>query len=63
MFNYKAMTYQPMEKQPKETKFKQNNYEEIRKLVEDYEGNDIVKETNKKNKNNKEFSYSFELFD
>ena len=36
-----------MEKKPKEKKFKQNEYEEIRKLVEDNEGNDIVKEIKK----------------
>ena len=37
-----------MEKKPKEKKFKQNAYEEIRKLVEDNEGNDIVKEIKNK---------------
>ena len=44
MYPQKAVTYQQMEKKPKEKKFKQNAYEEIRKLVEDNEGNDIVKE-------------------
>ena len=64
MFNHKATTYQQMEKQPKEKRFKRNSYEEIRKLVEDNEGNDIVKEvkTQKKN-NNKENPYKFKLFD
>ena len=53
-----------MEKKPKEKKFKQNAYEEIRKLVEDNEGNDIVKEVKGKKKNNtKENSYNFKLFD
>ena len=43
-----------MEKQPKDKKFKQNSYEEIRKLVEGNEGNDVVKEVKNKKKNNKE---------
>ena len=47
MFNNKATTYQQMEKPKKEKKFKQNEYEEIRKLVEENEGNDIVKEVAK----------------
>ena len=63
MFNYKATTYEKLEKQPKEKKFKQNSYEEIRKLVEDSEGNNIVKEINNKKKDNKEISYNFKLFD
>ena len=64
MFNNKATSYQQMEKKPKEKKFKQNEYEEIRKLVEDGEDTNIVKEikTKKKN-NNKENSYNFKLFD
>ena len=52
-----------MEKKPKEKKFKQNAYEEIRKVVEDNEGNDIVKEIKNKKKNNKENKYNFNLFD
>ena len=52
-----------MEKKPKEKKFKQNEYEEIRKLVEDNEGNDIVKEIKTKKTNNKENTYNFKLFD
>ena len=64
MFHYKATTYEKMEKQPKEKKFKQNSYEEIRKLVEENEGNTIVKEVKKnKKKNHKENSYNFKLFD
>ena len=43
MFNNKATTYQQMQKPKKEKKFKQNEYEEIRKLVEENEGNDIGK--------------------
>ena len=31
MFFNKAITYEQMEKKPKEKKFKQNSYEEIRK--------------------------------
>ena len=47
MFSYKSSSYEQMEKQPKEKKFKQNSYEEIRKLVEDGENTNIVKETRK----------------
>ena len=64
MFNHKASTYEQMEKPKKEKKFKQNAYEEIRKLVEDNEGNDIVEEVkSKKKNNNKENTYKFKLFD
>ena len=64
MFHYKAQTYEKMEKQKPEKKFKQNSYEEIRKLVEEndverQEINSIVK----KKKNIKENTYSFKLFD
>ena len=52
-----------MEKKPKEKKFKQNAYEEIRKLVDDNEENDIVKDIKSKKKNNKENTYNFKLFD
>ena len=68
------MSYEKLEKPKQEKKFKQNSYEEIRKLVEDNEGNDavasleqsrndIVKEVKKKKKNNQEISYNFKLFD
>ena len=50
-------------KQKPDKKFKQNSYEEIRKLVEDSEGNDIVKEVKNKKKNSNEKSYNFKLFD
>ena len=63
MFHPKATTYEQMEKKPKEKKFKQNSYEEIRKLVEDNEGNNIVKEVKSKKKNNKENTYNVKLFD
>ena len=64
MFSYKSSSYEQMEKQPKEKKFKNNSYEEIRKLVEDGENTNIVKEIkNKKKNNNKEISYNFKLFD
>ena len=62
MFHPKATTYEQMEKKPKDKKFKQNAYEEIRKLVDDTEGNNIVKEVKKKN-NTKENTYNFKLFD
>ena len=66
MFSYKAQTYEKMEKQKPEKKFKQNSYEEIRKLVEENDVerqqiNSIVKNTKKKNTN--ENTYSFKLFD
>ena len=48
MFSYKSSSYEQMEKPRKEKKFKQNEYEEIRKLVEDNEGKDIVKEVKNK---------------
>ena len=64
MYHYKATTYQQMEKQPKEKKFKNNSYEEIRKIVEDGEDTNIVKEIKNKKKNkNKEIPYNFKLFD
>ena len=67
MYHYKATTYQQMEKQPKEKKFKNNSYEEIRKLVEDGEDTNIVKEIVKEIKNkkkiNNEKTYNFKLFD
>ena len=58
MFHPKATTYEQMEKKPKDKKFKQNTYEEIRKLVDDTEGNNIVKEVKKKN-NTKENTHNF----
>ena len=63
MFHPKATSYEPMEKTtPKEKKFKQHAYEEIRKLVENNEDNNIVKEVKKK-KNSKANTYNFKLFD
>ena len=74
MFNNKATTYQQMQKPKKEKKFKQNEYEEIRKLVEENEGNDIGKEVAKpredffrsvknKQKQKPENIYKFKIFD
>ena len=57
MFTNKATTYEQMEKPKKEKKFKQNSYEEIRKLVEDNEGNDVVKEVKGKKKQQPENAY------
>ena len=54
MFNYKAKVYERIEKPKKDNTFKQNAYEEIRKLVEGGEENIIVKEFKTKNKNNNE---------
>ena len=62
MFHPKATTYEQMEKKPKDKKFKQNAYEEIRKLVDGTEGNNVIKEVKKKN-NTKENIYNFALFD
>ena len=63
MFHPEATTYEQMEKPKKDKKFKQNAYEEIRKLVDDNEGNDIVKEVKNKKKTNKENKYNFNIFD
>ena len=63
MFTNKATTYEQMEKPKKEKKFKQNSYEEIRKLVEDNEGNDVVKEVKGKKKQQPENTHKFKLFD
>ena len=63
MFLNKAITYEQMEKKPKQKKFKQNEYEEIRKLVEDNAGNDLAKEVKNKKNTKKENQYNFKLFD
>ena len=63
MFTNKATTYEQMEKPKKENKSKQNSYEEIRKLVEDNEGNDVVKEVKGKKKQQPENTYKSKLFD
>ena len=74
MFHNKATTYGQMEKPKKEKKFKQNAYEEIRKLVDSNEVDEAVKEVAKlredffrsvktKKKNKQENSYNFKLFD
>ena len=64
MFAYKSTSYEQMEKKPKEKKFKQNSYEEIRKLVEDG-GEMTLKETirTKKDNNKNENKIKFNLFD
>ena len=64
MFHPKAITYEQMEKPKKEKKFKQNAYEEIRKLVEDG-GEMRLKETINTNKDNKKNAskIKFNLFD
>ena len=63
MYHYKATTYEKMDKQKPDKKFKQNSYEEIRKLVEDGDDNSIVKEVKNNKKNTKENPYKFKLFD
>ena len=62
MFHPKATAYEPMEKKPKEKKFKQNAYEEIRKIVDDDEGNSIVKEVKQKGKKQENIKFKFNLF-
>ena len=65
MFNYKATTYEKLEKPKQEKKFKQNSYEEIRKLVEDAGDNEVVNniKNKKKNKSENNIKFSFKLFD
>ena len=64
MFSYKATTYEKMEKPKQENKFKQNSYEEIRKLVEDND-NEVVNniKNRKKNKYENNIKSNFKLFD
>ena len=50
MFHKKATTYEQMEKSKKDKKFKQNAYEEIRKLVDNNEVDETVKEVKGKKK-------------
>ena len=65
MFHYKTTTCEKMEKQKPDKKFKQNSYEEIRKLVEenDVENQEINSIVKNKKKNKNENTYSFKLFD
>ena len=65
MHSYKSSSYEQMEKKPKEKKFKQNAYEEVRKLIEQNEGNDTVNEIKVKNKAKKQehIKFNFNLFD
>ena len=63
MFHPKATTYEQMEKPKKDKKFKQNAYEEIRKLVDENEGNNVVKEVKNKKKQKSENKYNSNLFD
>ena len=51
MFAYKTTLYEKVEKPKQDKKFKQNNYEEIRKIVEDG-GEMQLKETTKTKKDN-----------
>ena len=64
MFHPKATTYEPMEKKPKDKKFKQNAYEEIRKIV-DNEGSNTVNEIKTKHNDSKKenIKFKFNLFD
>ena len=61
MFSYKATTYEQMEKKPKEKKFKQNAYEEVRKLIEQTEGNEFKDKNKAKKQEN--IKFKFNLFD
>ena len=51
MLSYKSVSYEKVEKPKPAKKFKQNSYEEIRKLVEDG-GEMTLKETIKTKKDN-----------
>lgn len=64
MYRPKATSYEPMEKKPKDKKFTQNAYEEIRKLV-DNEGSNTVNEIKTKHNENKKehIKFKFNLFD
>ena len=64
MFSYKSVSYEKVEKPKPDKKFKQNSYEEIRKLVEDG-GEMTLKETikTKKDNNNNDNKIKFNLFD
>ena len=64
MFAYKTTSYEKVEKPKPEKKFKQNSYEEIRKIVEDG-GEMKLKETikTKKDNNKIENKIKFNLFD
>ena len=64
MFAYKTTSYEKVEKPKSEKKFKQNSYEEIRKIVEDG-GEMKLKETIKTRKDNNktENKIKFNLFD
>ena len=50
-----------MEKKPKEKKFKQNAYEEVRKLIEQNEGNEFKDKNKAKKQEN--IKFKFNLFD
>ena len=53
-----------MEKKPKEKKFKQNAYEEVRKLIEENEdNNNMMKEVKNKKKAKQENQNKFYVFD
>ena len=64
MFAYKSTSYEKVEKPKQDKKFKQNSYEEIRKIVEDG-GEMKLKETIKTRKGNNttENKIKFNLFD
>ena len=64
MYSYKSSSYEQMETKPKEKKFKQNAYEEVRKLIEENEDNNsMIKKIKNKKKTKKENQYNFKLFD
>ena len=63
MYSYKTTTYEKVEKPKPDKKFKQNSYEEIRKIVEDG-GEMKLKENIKTKKDNKtENKIKSNLFD
>ena len=64
MFAYQTISYEKVEKPKEDKKFKQNSYEEIRKIVEDG-GEMKLKETikTKKDNNKTENKSKFNFFD
>ena len=60
MFAYKTTLYEKVEKPKQDKTFKQNNYEEIRKIVEDG-GEMQLKETTKTKKDNNRIENKIKL--
>ena len=66
MFAYKSNSYEKMEKPKQEKKFKQNSYEEIRKLVDDggeMQLKEIINTKKGKKNNENNIKFKFNIFD